>query len=119
MYGYVNFIDSLIISSVDNKAFLRNMYFFLMIFVFNFVQPIFSDECSIHGKCINSEGISAIIVTSVEECILKCFMTPNCKFSTFNSATKHCMKFKTCVDIDENCLECWTNEKQCVDSKKS
>ena len=89
-----------------------------MIFVFNFVQPIFSDECSIHGKCINSEGISAIIVSSVEECILKCFMTPNCKFSTFNSATKQCMKFKTCADIDENCKECWTNEKQCVDGKK-
>ena len=114
----INFIDSPIIPSVDNKAFLRNMYFILIIFVFHFVQPIFSEECSIRGKCINSEGISGVNVSSVEECIVKCFVAPNCKFSTFNSVSNECIKFKTCIDIDENCMECWTNEKECVDSKK-
>ena len=97
------------------KVFPRNMHFILIILIYNFVQPILSRECSIHGKCINSNGISTIHVSSVEECLIKCFITPNCEFSTFNFANYECSKFESCVDVDEDCMECWTNEKQCID----
>ena len=91
------------------------MYLYFIVLIF--IQSVFSQECSIQGKCINSEAISIIKVDSVEECLVKCATTPNCKFSTYDAANHECSKFKNCNEIDDNETECRTNKKECVNSK--
>ena len=93
------------------------MQLYFIVFSFIFVQSVLSHECSIQGKCINSFGISTIKVNSTEECLVKCAITPKCKFSTFNAANHECSKFKNCNEIDNNETECRTNKKECVNSK--
>ena len=94
-----------------------DMYLYFIIFTFIFVQPVLTQECFIQGKCINSVGISTIIVTSVEECLVKCATTSNCQFSTFNAANHECTKFKNCKEIDIKETVCKTNKKECVNCK--
>ena len=91
------------------------MYLYFIVLIF--VQSVFSQECSIQGKCINSDAISIIKVTSVEECLVMCATTSNCKFSTFDAAHQECSKFINCNEIDNNEAECRTNKKECVNSK--
>ena len=93
------------------------MYFHYILLALIFVQTILAQECSIQGKCIDSEHISTIKVFSVEQCLIKCAITTNCKYSTFDVANNECLKFNTCDEIDPSFTECLTYRKNCAESK--
>ena len=97
---------------------LQKMYFHSYVLTIIFiVQPIFSLECSIQGKCIFSDQITTVTVSSTDECLVRCAIDSKCNFSTYNSVNFDCLLFTNCLEVDNSFIEDWTNEKECVNRK--
>ena len=93
------------------------MYFYLLVLTFILIQPIFSQDCSIQGKCIFSNHIITVTASSVEQCLVKCAIDTKCKWSTYNLVNQHCLLYTNCLTIDDSYIDSKTNERECVNGK--
>ena len=87
-----------------------------------FIKSIFISEtprCNVNGIC--SQGTRAQVgespSTSVQECISRCKIEPECAWSTYDPNLEICHMFSTCQHIktttDNDCTNCVTNNKNC------
>ena len=58
-----------------------------------------------------------LVLTSVEQCLVKCAIDTKCKWSTYSFVKQECLFYTNCLTIDDSYIDDKTNERECVSSK--
>ena len=72
-----------------------------ILLVFANISPakLSKEECSVSGKCLNSQFIKHFVSDDEPKCLVECKKTPNCHWYSYNPNAKLCELFEDCETL--------------------
>ena len=93
---------------------LKTVYFLLIIAQASFAKSI-REECSVSGKCEESQFIKHLVTDNEPKCLNECKKTLDCQWYTFNPNANLCELFKDCQSLTTEGTFCMCKTCYCID----